>query len=453
MNEKDQNIMIPEEKEMNQNQEMNLNQSLDQNQTTYQNQAMNQKEMNQEKQPGFRKGILLGALLAVFVLFVGIEIYIRFMGGYLVLGGNQKVRSTDVITKETASKLEEIQQYIDLYFYEKEDPAKLKDSICHAAVDALGDRYSAYLNKEEYEEMMTSTTGTYYGIGAGLSQDKETNVVTITKIYEGTPSEEAGLLKDDVILYVDDIEGNSMELSELVSHIRGEEGTSVHIQVYRPSTGETLDFDVERRNVILPSVSSKMLEDNIGYIQVGEFQTNTASQFADAIAALKKEGMQKLVVDLRDNPGGLVGSVVDMLDQVVSTGVVVYTEDKYGTRNDYKAVDEGALDMPLVVLINGNSASASEIFAGAIQDLGAGTIVGTKSFGKGIVQSIWALPDGDAIKLTTAKYFTPNGNYIHGKGIEPDVELEYEFLGGENDTYDSMLDNQIQKAIEILKEN
>ena len=298
---------------------------------------------------------------------------------------------------------------------------------------------------------MISTTGSYYGIGAGLSQDKKTMEVTVSKIYEGTPSEEAGMQKDDMILMVEDIDATTMELSELVQHIRGEEGTTVHLTVYRPSTEELMELDVERRNVVLPSVSSQMLTEKVGYIEVSDFQKDTPDEFKEAIKALQEQGMEKMVVDLRNNPGGLVTSVVAMLDELLPEGVVVYTEDKYGNRTDYTSDEEHQMNIPMVVLVNENSASASEIFAGAIQDTGYGTILGTTTFGKGIVQSIWGLPSGGAIKLTTAKYFTPNGNNIHGKGIVPDVELPYEFLGGENDAYSVEFDNQIQKAIEILQ--
>lgn len=276
-------------------------------------------------------------------------------------------------------------------------------------------------------------------------------VVTINKIYEGTPSEEAGLLKDDIIISVDDTDATSLELTELVRQIRGEEGTTVHLEVYRPSTGESLSFDVERRDITLPSVSHKMLQDRIGYIYINSFESETATQFEEAVSDLEKQGMEALVLDVRYNPGGLVTSVVKILDDILPEGVVVYTEDKNGDRQNYTSSGDTHFDYPMAVLINGDSASAAEILAGAIKDYEYGTLIGTTTYGKGIVQTNFPLEDGDAVKLTTAKYFTPNGNYIHGVGIEPDIELEYEYLDPEGEVYEETYDNQIQKAIEILE--
>ena len=277
-------------------------------------------------------------------------------------------------------------------------------------------------------------------------------VVTVNKIYEGTPSESAGLLKDDVIVSVDGTEAASMELSELVKLIRGEKGTTVHLEIYRPSTEENLSFDVERQDITLPSVSHKMFEDGIGYVHIDSFETETATQFEEAVKDLEDQGMKALIIDVRYNPGGMVTAVVQILDDILPEGTVVYTEDKNGNRQDYTSSGDTYLDYPIAVLINGESASASEILAGAVKDYQYGTLIGTTTFGKGIVQTIFPLEDGDAVKLTTAKYFTPNGNYIHGVGIEPDIELEYEYLDKDATSYDEAYDNQIQKAIEVLKD-
>lgn len=404
------------------------------------------------KKPGFAAGVVVG-IAAAAVILVGGTFGICKAGNYqMVIGskGASKVKNTKLLDQDTVDKVDELTNYMDLYYYEDYDVQDVQDGLLEGVVSGLGDKYSAYYTAEEYKEQQMSTSGTYYGIGAALAQDKDTMQVTITKIYEGTPSEEAGLKKDDVIVSADGTDATSMELTDFVKLIRGEEGTTVHLEIYRPSTEETLEFDVERKNVELPSVSSQMLENNIGYIQISEFQSKTAEQFESALSSLKDQGAQSLIVDVRGNGGGLVDSVVAILDDILPEGTVVYTEDKYGNRQDYTSSGDTYLDMPIAVLVDQNSASASEIFAGAIKDYNYGTLIGTKTFGKGIVQTVFSLPEGDAIKITTAKYFTPNGNYIHGVGIEPDIELEYQFMGGENDEYSVDLDNQIQKAIEVL---
>lgn len=425
------------------------------NQTTEQNlqpEPYGDAGKKKRKKPGFAAGVVVG-IAATAVILVGGTFGICKAGNYqMVIGsrGASQVKNTKVLDKDTVDKVDELTNYMDLYYYEDYDVQDVQDGLLEGVVSGLGDKYSAYYTAEEYKEQQLSTSGTYYGIGAALAQDKDTMQVTITKIYEGTPSEEAGLKKDDVIVSADGTDATSMELTDFVKLIRGEEGTTVHLEVYRPSTEETLEFDVERKNVELPSVSSQMLANNIGYIQISEFQSKTAEQFESALSSLQDQGAQSLIVDVRGNGGGLVDSVVAILDDILPEGTVVYTEDKYGNRQDYTSSGDTYLDMPIAVLADQNSASASEIFAGAIKDYNYGTLIGTKTFGKGIVQTVFSLPEGDAIKITTAKYFTPNGNYIHGVGIEPDIELEYQFMGGENDEYSVDLDNQIQKAIEVL---
>ena len=404
-----------------------------------------------KKKSGIGKGILIGILLAAALIVGGTVGFCKITGTTIVIGGNNasKVEYSQVLDEEAVDKIDELTSYLNLQYYEEVDEETLKENMYKGLMNGLGDPYSVYYSAEEYAEMQVSTTGEYYGIGAGLSQNLETMEVTITKVYGGTPSEEAGLKNGDILISVEDIDATSMEVSKLVQYIRGEEGTTVHLTVYRPSTEETLEFDVERRNVTLPSIEGELLENNIGYIQIAEFQTNTAVQFKEMLQDLENQGMQSLIIDVRSNPGGLITSVVDILDTILPKGTVVYTEDKYGNRNDYTS-DSSCLNCPLVVLVDGNSASASEIFGGAIKDYEYGTLVGTTTYGKGIVQTIYPLSDGDAVKLTTAKYFTPNGNYIHEVGIDPDVVLEYEFTGPEDGEYEKQYDNQLQKAIEML---
>ena len=416
-------------------------------------------EQNEKKRGsmglGFFFGALAGCVGIVMILLVIVIGYCGITGNRIVLGPKSTASgeevSGSVLDKDTMEKIMELSAYINVYFYDEYEADDIRDGIYHGMVSALGDKYSAYYTAEEYEELQIDTNGTYYGIGATLTQEVDTMQVSIVRVYEGTPAEEAGLKKDDIILYVNDIEAVSMELSPLVQNIRGEEGTTVHLQVYRPSSAETLEFDVERRYVELPTVTRQMLENNIGYIELTAFQDNTAEQFEKTLAELEAQGMEAMIIDVRGNLGGLVSSVVRILDDLLPEGTVVYTEDKYGNRKDYTS-DSSCVDYPIVVLTDQNTASASEILAGAIKDYDYGTLIGTTTFGKGIVQSIIPLEEGDAIKLTTEKYFTPSGVNIHGTGIEPDIELEYEFLGPEDAEYEIAYDNQIQKAIEILQE-
>lgn len=414
-------------------------------------------QIEAKKKSGFGKGAAVGAIVGivatVLLAMLVAKIYIKLTGGYLVIGENSvsAASSSDALDKDTVSKVEELVKYIDLYYNDEYTTEDIQNGILSGVMEGLGDPYSVYYTKEKYKDLQMSTTGTYYGIGAGLAQNVDTMVVTISKVYEGTPAAEAGLLAGDKLVTVGDIDATSMEVSELVTHIRGKEGTKVHLKVYRESTNEYLEFDVERKNIELPSVEGKMLDNGIAYIQISEFQTNTATQFEEILANLEKQDMKGLIVDVRSNPGGLLKSVVQILDDILPEGTVVYTEDKYGKKDVYSS-DAKCINYPMVVLVNENSASASEIFAGAIKDYKYGTLVGTKTFGKGIVQSIFPLDDGDALKITTAKYFTPNGNYIHGVGIEPDVKLEYEYSGKTDEAYDMKYDNQLQKAIEIMND-
>lgn len=416
----------------------------------------------EKKKGGFFPGFIVGALLSVAILTCSILTYCKVSGQYLVIGASNSNKSTqaasanataksELLDEETVEKINELTQAIDLYYYDEYDEKTLQNGLYSGLVDSLGDKYTVYYTKEEYEEMQITTTGTYYGIGAGLSQNKETMIVTISKVYSGTPAEEAGLMKDDMIISADGNDATSMELTNLVQIIRGDEGTTVTLEIYRESTGETFTVDVERRNVELPSVEGQMLDGDIGYIQIGEFQTNTAEQFDEILTGLENQGMKGLIVDVRGNPGGLLMSVVDILDRLLPEGIVVYTEDKYGNREDFTS-DASCVDYPIVVLCNQDSASAAEIFSGAMQDYNYATLVGTTTYGKGIVQTIFPLSDGDAIKVTTAKYFTPNGNYIHGEGITPDIELDYEYGNPEGTVYEMQYDNQLQKAIEVMNE-
>ena len=423
------------------------------------------KEEEEAPREGFfkRNKMLTGYLLGVgvtFVLVVGMFLMMLFglgrIGGQMVIDQNgvSLIYASGLLDSAMMNKINLIfEGYIRNDYYEKYDVETLKESMLDGLMAGLKDPYSVYYTKEEYDDWMTSSSGEYYGIGAGLQQDPETMKVTITKVYANTPAEEAGLKDGDVIVTVGGIDATSMEVSLLVKEIKGESGTKVHMVIYRESTGETLEFDVERRKVVLPSVEGEILQGGIGYIQVSGFEGNTDEQFAAMIADFQKQGIKGLMIDLRANPGGRLDTVVNMLDYVLPEGRITYIDYKNEYRQDevYNS-DAKCVDLPIVVLIDENSASASEIFAGALQDHKYATLVGKNTFGKGIVQTIVGLGTGDAIKYTTAKYYTPNGNYIHGVGIAPDVEVDYVYTGAENEEYDKMFDSQFLKALEVMQE-
>ncbi len=401
------------------------------------------KKRKKKKKSGFGKGFASGAVVMAVVC---ISVFVLTSGVRGLSAGS------GVLDNSTKTKIQSLAQFIQSNYYEDVDTETLQEGLYAGLFENL-DVYSQYYTADEAKELFeTNVSGTYCGIGASLQQDAETKTVTVMHVYDGSPAQESGLKEGDVIVSADDYDASSMDLSEFITHVRGEEDTQVHLVIARSGESENLEFDITRKNLVLPTVTSQMLKNNTGYIQVTEFTEHTTEQFEEALQTLQDQGMTALIVDLRSNPGGMLTSVCDMLDDILPKGLLVYTEDRSGNREDYNSTDDKSLDLPLAVLVNGNSASASEIFAGAIQDRKAGTIVGTTTYGKGVVQSILSLKDGSAFKLTTSRYFTPNGTCIQGIGITPDVELEYEFTGPEDATYSVDYDNQIQKALEILQQ-
>ena len=351
------------------------------------------------------------------------------------------------------AKVEAIEEVINQYYLDEIDQKEVESWMYKGLVAGLGDTYATYYTKEELEKSQEASSGAYEGIGAVLTQDRVTGLITLTRCYEGAPAAEAGLLPGDVLYAVNETLVTGMDLTEVVAMIKTEPGETVKLQIVREGVNDYLSFDVKRAAIEVPTISHEMLENKIGYIEILEFDTITESQFVDALNDLEEQGMEKLIIDLRNNPGGVLQTVCNMLNQILPEGLIVYTEDKEGNRTEYKADGKNAFDKPLAVLVNGNSASASEIFAGAVKDYKIGTLVGTTTFGKGIVQRIINLSDGTAVKLTVAKYFTPNGNDIHKVGIAPDVEEELEEKLKQKVTIEKKEDNQLQKAIEVLNKN
>lgn len=359
--------------------------------------------------------------------------------------------SDTVVTTEFLQKMQVIEQVIQQNYYKDEDidTEAMEAGAYKGMIEALGDPYSTYYTAEELTDLMQQTQGIYYGIGAGVSLDTVTTYPKIIKVYEGTPAEEAGLREDDIIYEVEGETTYGLDLTEVVSRIKGDEGTWVNLTIYRDGEADYLSIDVQRRKVNTPTVEFEMLDEEIAYIQIAEFDDVTVDQFAEALAMARGNNMKGLILDLRSNPGGSLDAVVEISRKILPKGLIVYTEDKYGRRNEYSCDGTNQLEVPLVVLINGNSASASEILSGAIKDYGIGTLVGTTTYGKGIVQSVMPMSDGSAVKLTISSYFTPNGNNIHGIGIEPDIECIFDVEAYYSDP--DRPDNQLEKAKEVLQ--
>lgn len=409
--------------------------------------------------PGFLAGIT-GAFVVFAIIFTisGNQIIGNGQEQLAQSGDQQKIVSTKDTTsskkdstKEIMNKINKLESLIDKYYMEEVDQEDLAEGIYKGLLESLNDPYSCYYTEEEYKALMESSSGIYCGIGALVTQDAKTGVISIVKPFLEGPAHEAGILPGDIVYKVNGEEVTGVDLSEVVSKMKGKEGTKAKITIIREGKNDPIDLSITRKMIEVPTIEYEMLDNKIGYIAVSEFDEVTAKQFKEAIKDLDKQGQVGLIVDLRNNPGGLLSTVVDMLDRLLPKGLIVYTEDKYGKKEEEFSDDKEKFDKPLVVLINENSASASEIFAGAIQDYKLGTIVGTNSFGKGIVQSIIPLTDGTAIKVTVSKYYTPNGKNIHGIGIKPDVEIELKEELRNKVVIEKDKDNQLKKGIEIIE--
>ena len=396
----------------------------------------------------FIGGMIVGIVLVLALgsgYFAGRTLYQAFAEKNAAEGAKAQDGISMPLSMQKIGVLEEM---IDDYYLEETDGAAMEEGLYRGLVAALGDPYSVYYSAEELVELQEKTAGIYYGIGARVSLDTDTGLAKIVGVISGAPAEEAGLMAGDLIYLVDGGSVQGMDLESIVAKVKGEEGTKVHLTVIREGADDYLEFDIERRKLDNDTVSYEMLEEGIGYIQIQEFDDVTVDQFADALATCKGSGMKGLILDLRGNPGGNLSTVCEISRRILPKGMIVYTEDKYGKREEYTCDGEHPLGMPLVVLVDANSASASEILAGAIKDYGIGTLVGTTTFGKGIVQRILKLSDGSAVKLTVSKYYTPNGNNIHEIGIVPDIEVPFEAGPYQEDG----TDNQLNRAVEVLKE-
>lgn len=389
----------------------------------------------------FFKGILFGIMLTVCLTLCAKSLMIIY-----------RFAVKKEINYETKTKL--IYNTMKKNYVDEIDKKDMYEGMYAGMVFNTTDKYSTYIPASAYDEYQKNITGNYVGIGVMVFVN-ENDMVQFKTIYENSPAEKADIHEGDIITEVDGTKVDADNYDELIDMIQGEEGSVVKLKIYRPSTSETMDKDVTRAAVKTPTVSCDMLDDKIGYIRLSGFETVTPEQFNKAFDTLKKDGMDRLIIDLRNNPGGLLTSVRDVLDVFLDKGVITYTEDKYG-KKDYVYSEDGGESLPVVILTNGKSASAAELFSAAMHDRYSAKLVGENTYGKGIMQTTFPFSDGSAVKLTTAKYYTPNGVCIDGVGIKPDVEIaaapDFEMPELVKTKADFAEDDvQLDKAVEVIE--
>ena len=396
-----------------------------------------------ERKNLYFSGLVTGMLITFLCLLVVILVRKDYQNDKKADVDLAEVNNAEDIVNE---KIKTLLDVVEDYYLEEYDKQELLEGMYGGLIEALGDPYSVYYTPEELNALMNQTQGIYYGIGAYIGFDTEKNMCYVSKLIKNTPAAASDLMPLDCIVKVDGVDAIGMDSSEIVTYIKGEIGTQVVLTVMREGSSELLDIAVTRDKIETPTVEHEMLENGIGYIEITEFDDVTYNQFMDAYNSLNDRHMKGMILDLRANPGGNVSTVCMIAREMLPKGLIVYTEDKYNKRVEYTCPGKNEIQIPMVVLIDGNSASASEILAGAIKDYEKGTLMGTTTFGKGIVQRVISISDGTALKLTVSNYFTPKGNYIHGVGIEPDIEVkwDYEKYAAEG------IDNQKQAAYEYL---
>lgn len=386
-----------------------------------------------EHKKGLIKGALTGALLTLLVVS-------------LAACGLQHINE-GIISSDTETKLSYLKKLIDETYLHDVKEKDLNEGIYKGYVEGLGDQYSAYYDKKETKELTESLDGSFSGIGAVMTQDASSGVITITRVYDDSPAKKAGIKTGDILYRVEEKTVTGKDLDKVVSWIKGKKGTKVNLTLLRGTNSDKIKVTATRDVINVETVKYKVLENQIGYISISEFDSVTGAQFAKALKQLQKKNIEGLVVDLRNNPGGSLSTVCDILDSILPKGLIVYTKDKNGKKEEYTSDEKHRLNLPMSVLVNGQSASASEIFAGAVQDYGKAEIIGTQTYGKGVVQNLFDLKDGTCVKLTTSEYFTPKGRNIDGKGITPDVKIEYKY-----NAKDPKADNQLDKAVSVVKD-
>ena len=392
---------------------------------------------NNEKRTLF-KGILLGAVILIWT-------YTVVSGGIALYRRHNATREIPIY-----EKIDIITNLLYSNFVGDIEAEHLRDGIFRGLVEGAGDRYTTYLTTNEFTRFLDSARGTFVGIGAGVAEAPNGGVLILSP-FEGGPAYNSGILPGDVIRAVDGTSILSYSLEVAISMITGDEGTVVNLTVYREFENRTFDIDITRAVIQVPTVSFEILEEGIGYIRLSEFGAFSREQFAEAVLELKEDGMEALILDVRNNPGGRLDVVVGITETLVPEGLILFMNNNEGQRTEFNSRGD-YLGIPMVVLINGNSASASEVLAGAIQDHGVGTIIGEQSFGKASVQDFFPLPDGSAIRITIATYYTPNGQAINNYGLTPDIIVEMDpFLSARLSQIERYEDVQLMEAISYLQ--
>ncbi len=390
-----------------------------------------------------KRVIIITALITFFSTLV------LFYGGFIVYRSPFVTHMSSALQGEySEASLQRMADIINTYYYDDVDKQKIYKGAIEGMVDALGDEYSAFIDEEEYSSLMEDLTGEFKGVGVQVTIDPEDNLITVIAPIEDTPAYRAGIKTGDKIIAVDDVPVSLDNYDEAIDMMRGteeDETDDVKITLVRAETEAVEDIVVTREVIVTKSVKSRMFDGNVGYIRITNFDENTADDFTYHLNILGGEKLDGLIIDLRGNPGGIIDTTHEIADMLLPKGMFVYFEYKDGSREEYVCDDE-YYEFPLAVIVNGGSASASEAFAGAVKDTERGVLVGEKTFGKGIVQTVmpfmYTQKGETAIKLTTSRYFTPKGHCIHGQGLVPDIEIEanpeienltYEYINLNND--------------------
>ena len=373
---------------------------------------------------------------------------------YQYFQNNGKFGNTFVVSSsnngDIASELSKYRSLIDKYFLGDIDEEKLKEGAIKGYIEGLDDQYTEYISKEDMNDYMQETTGNFVGIGIYMVKDTNTNKVMVLSPIKGSPAEKAGILPGDLIISVDGVQYSADEMSVAATKIKGEEGSKVKVEILRGT--ETLNFELIRENIKVNPVEGKILQNNIGYIKFSSFDENTSEEFKEKYQELEKQGIKSLIIDLRNNGGGIVSEALKIADYILDKDkVILYEVDKNQNEKIEKTKTDPIINMPIVVLTNKNTASSSEILAGALKDYGKAKIVGTKTYGKGVIQQVMTLQDGSGLKITAEEYLTPNRTKINKVGIEPDEEVQLSEELKNKLNIEEKDDTQLQKAIEMAK--